>query len=443
MYLHSGLLGGFLALLLGSMSVAENTHYVAAIKAPRSGVSDGSVGKPWPSLSAALKSGTIQGGDTLALMDGDHDGLNLHDVAFDKRVIIVSQNEKNAHVDRIQVTGRSQNLTFRNLSVWPKISGTGAKTLVGANSASTDITVDGLVVGSGPDANRFLTWNLAEWHRRKIIGIHLKGARGVVRNNTVTGIRFGIITAGVDSLVERNWVNGFSGDGLRGIGDRNIFRGNRVTNCFKIDKNHDDGFQSWSPRKQKNASITGGILEGNTIIEWTEAPGHPLQCRLQGIGMFDGFFDNYIIRNNLISVSAYHGIAVYGGRGVKVVNNTVVSNSGKAQKNPWIGIFNHKNGTPAQDILVANNLAMLYKGKPNRVHNTIFAANSIIKSPLGAFANAAGFNYSPVARSGFIDTAISDYAPDFDIMNLRRPAGRGPDRGAIEVGATQPRSDLK
>jgi len=443
MHIRTGLSGVVVALLLGGMAIAETTHYVAATKAQRSGVSDGSASSPWPSVNAALKSGAVQGGDTLTLMDGDHGGLNLHNVAFDKRVTIVSQNERNAHVDRIQVTGRSQNLTFRNLSVWPKISGTGSNPLVGANPASSDITVEGLIVGSGPDANRFLTWNLAQWHRRKINGIHLKGARGVVRNNTVTGIRFGIITAGVDSLVERNWVNGFSGDGLRGIGDRNIFRGNRVTNCIKIDKNHDDGFQSWSPRKRKNASITGGIIEGNTIIEWTEAPGHPLQCRLQGIGMFDGFFDNYIIRNNLISVSAYHGIAVYGGRGVKVVNNTVVSNSGKAQKNPWIGIFNHKNGTPAQNILVANNLAMLYKGKPNRAQNTIFAANSIIKSPLGAFANAAGFNYSPVARSGFIDTAISDYAPGFDIMNLRRPAGGGPDRGAIEVGATRPRGDLK
>lgn len=41
--------------------------------------------------------------------------------------------------------------------------------------------------------------------------------------------------------------------------------------------------------------------------------------------MFDGWYDDFVVENNLIITNTYHGIAFYGARNCKIVNNTVVS----------------------------------------------------------------------------------------------------------------------
>lgn len=429
-----GVLAVVLSMLSAGVLWAGTNFYVSP---GQGGGANGTAAKPWPSVQAAFGSGKVRGGDTLLLSDGDYGALILDQARFSSPVIIQSLNGKNAHFERIKISGGSKHLVLKNLSVWPSQPKTGSGTLVHALPATSHITIDALDVGSGRDAAKFLSWSLAEWRSRDYNGIHVMGAQSIVRNSTVTGIRNGIIAAGADSLVERNSVNGFSRDGLRGLGNRGVFRANRVTNCIKIGKNHDDGFQSWSPRKVKGAVISGLKIEGNIIIEWTASPGHPLRCRLQGISMFDGFYDSLIIRNNIVSISAYHGITVSGGRNVLIANNTVVSNSGKRQKNPWIAVLSHKNKSPAQNVTVANNLAMQFKGADGRGKNIKFIDNSVIQDPRGAFEDIAKFNYRPVPRSGFVDSANMTYAPPIDILGGARPFGKGPDRGAFEVGASR------
>ena len=62
-------------------------------------------------------------------------------------------------------------------------------------------------------------------------------------------VRFGISVGGASARIQNNLVDGFSADGLRGLGDDGLFEYNRVQNNLiqdPPDANHDDGFQSWS-----------------------------------------------------------------------------------------------------------------------------------------------------------------------------------------------------
>jgi parallel beta-helix repeat protein len=296
----------------------------------------------------------------------------------------------------------------------------------------TDITFENLDVRSSSDASGYPGWALVDWQKRPFTGFMTRGPRIQIINNDITGIGFGIQALGDNTIISNNRISGFSADGMRALGQNTIVRSNTVKDCVRIDGNHPDGFQSW----QRSSPVSGLVLDGNTILEWSHAKVNPLRCRLQGIGLFDGFYDNLTIQNNVVSVSAYHGISVYGARNAKIVNNTVVSVSGNPARFPWLAVFPHKNKTPSTDVMVANNLAMAFTGTSSPVSRVLSVGNSVITYPASLFRNVVKFDYVPKAASGFIDTGDMRYAPKKDILGTTRPSGKGPDRGAFEVSST-------
>ena len=138
-------------------------------------------------------------------------------------------------------------------------------------------------------------------------------------------MNFGISVTGASNVVERNVIENFSGDGLRGLGDYGVFEFNTVKNCYDVNANHDDGFQSWSvgPGGVGTGVVRGIVLRGNRILNY-EDPNQPHRGTLQGIGCFDGFFEDWIIENNEILTDHWHGITLSGARNCRIVNNTVV-----------------------------------------------------------------------------------------------------------------------
>ena len=74
----------------------------------------------------------------------------------------------------------------------------------------------------------------------------MDGTRMVIRNNRLLNVNFGISVNASHSLIAGNLVENFSGDGMRGLGDYTVFEYNTVKNCYDVNANHDDGFQSWS-----------------------------------------------------------------------------------------------------------------------------------------------------------------------------------------------------
>lgn len=366
------------------------------------------------------------------LMDGEHGAVTLYNYPFPASVIIASQRARNAHLESITLTGTTSNLKFRSLSVWPSdYTKVGTDTaLVSAATTTSGIQMNNLDVRTDKDAANYQSWSAATWDAHKFNGISLSGINSVVRGSTVTGAYHGIIMAGANAKVFDNLVEGFNGDGMRGTGAKGLFRNNRVINCVVTDDNHDDGFQSWAP---STGSISGITLDGNTFLEWTGAP-NPLSCHLQGIGLFDGFFDSFTIINNVVATTAYHGISVYGGRKMIIANNTVVNSLGTPSTTPYIAVFNHKNGTSSSDVTVANNLAMSIRGTASTENRVVFVDNTAITSPLTAFQGALAFNYRPATGSSFIDSGDSALAPVGDIEGTPRTSGGAPDRGAYEKG---------
>lgn len=430
MKLRNAIAVGTVALLIASAAGAANTYYVTPNGSAITGA-DGSQGNPFGTVSQALNSGRVYGGDTVLLMDGDHGPLALNGVNFSAPVTIMSENGRNGHVDSIALTGSTSNLTLADLTVWPADPYAVGWSLINSDYGTSNIVLDGLDVLNGADAGNYLNWSKTEWNNRKTDATDIRGRNSKVLNSTFTGFYHGIQMRGPDAVVAGNVVDGFGGDGMRGLGDRNRFTGNRVQNCFVIDGNHDDGFQAWPVSTHSGATLDDLVFENNVVLEWTHGTAHALRCSLQGVGMFNGGYVNTTIRNNVISVTAYHGISVYGSQGTSIVNNSVVHGDGNAVGWPWIGIF-IASGHSNQNILVSNNIAMKYNASANTSQNIVIANNGMIRDPQADLADVDNYNFAP-ASFAFIDSANPNSAPAGDFFGTLRPWGAGPDLGAIEA----------
>jgi parallel beta-helix repeat protein len=261
-----------------------------------------------------------------------------------------------------------------------------------------DILVEGCVLQSAEDTSR---WSEAQWNELSCSGIEADGTRMTIRNNRLKNINFGISVSASHSLIEHNTVENFAGDGLRGLGDHCVFQYNLVKNCYDVNANHDDGFQSWTrgPKGVGSGEVAGIVLRGNTIINF-EDPQQPHRGTLQGIGCFDGMFVDWIIENNVVIVDHYHGITLGGARNCRIVNNTVIDPNDNRPGPAAIRIGKHKNGTPSSGCTVRNNLT-------SALH----------------------------VQSGQVDAGAADLAPKADMAGTSRPEGRGVDIGAYELPA--------
>jgi parallel beta-helix repeat protein len=161
-----------------------------------------------------------------------------------------------------------------------------------------------------------------------------------------------------NSVAVNNTINNYSADGCRLIGNNLLFAYNSISNCYDVDENHDDAIQSYS-RGEDNSPGTGilsnVVIRGNLIIG-TPDRQNQLAGNPQGIGCFDGFFDNWTIENNVVITDHYHGISFYGMRNGKIVNNTVIDQIPGNDTSPWILINSHKDGRESENCIVANNI---------------------------------------------------------------------------------------
>ncbi|MCF1711084.1 right-handed parallel beta-helix repeat-containing protein [Tabrizicola sp. J26] len=430
MRLRPYLLATGLILSAGAPSLAA-TYYVAPRDATPCASPTGAKSCPFSTPDAAMSK--AQAGDTILLMDGDYDGWEISAEAPATPITIRSQNGKKARLEWIRVTNGSQNLILQNLSLWPSNPDTAGATRISV-SESSQIIIDGMDVRSAEDAADYPTWDSDTWANRNIKGVQTRfGSNVTIRNSSFMGLGFAAVLLQDGDVFENNQIRGFSMDGLRVLGDDTVVRGNLITDCVRINANHPDGMQSWS---QGGKPVKNLVIEGNAIIEWSNPVESANRCRLQGIGFFDGWYDNISIVNNVISSTAYHGIAIVGGRGVTIVNNTVVNTDGAKVGYPWIRVAHRKDGALSRDVTIVNNIAMKVSTVTGIV-NKVVSDNSVIVSPSKVLTDITKFDYRPKPDSGFIDTGNESFAPPVDLRNYKRPAGDGPDRGAYETGSAQ------
>ncbi|WP_235900025.1 right-handed parallel beta-helix repeat-containing protein [Tritonibacter aquimaris] len=364
-----------------SQTAAAAPVYLAPPTATSDGPRTGSATAPFVKLSQAIAAIEAGQGDHVLLQDGHYGDVYWTDITPPRMIRIAVDNPGRAHFD-IMSLKRMKNLHFVNFSIWPRQPVKKMRSLVNADAQSANLIFEGFDVRGRADAiETYMKWSVEDWtstwHSN---GFFLRGQSMTIRNSTITAMDFSIQTTGPDAVVEGNHIQGFSGDGLRGIGSNNLFRNNLVQDSFKVDTNHDDGFQSWSPKRNgPDSTIENLSVVGNAFIEWTGQVDHPLHGTLQGIGLFDGFYKNVRIENNLVLSTQYHGIALYGARKGSILNNTVLHPYLRSGKFPWIMVKPHKNGTPSKNVTVRGNVAVNFQGIPSA------AKDNMVVSPVTPF----------------------------------------------------------
>jgi len=236
---------------------------------------------------------------------------------------------------------------------------------------------------------------------------------------------------GQDNLVKNNIIENFAGDGLRGIGNYNTFEYNTVKNCYDVDDNHDDGFQAYSRGPggtPGEGTIYGIVLRGNTIISYTD-PNQPFKGPLQGIGCFDGMFEDWIIENNVVITNHWHGITLLGAESCKIINNTVVDRNLQDSSTPWIKIGKHNDGTLGTGNLIRNNLTT---SMSNDAGIGTVDYNIIVSNYDDFFVDYDNFDLRLIEGCPAIDAGSDEYAPLIDKEGISRPQGVGFDVGAYE-----------
>jgi hypothetical protein len=330
---------------------------------------------PGSPLEVVNENAPVKGGDVLVLLSGYHGHINISTFIFYDWLTIKAKENNKPVFSQIKFVGAFKNIYLKDLTIIKdSYEGEGDYWNVDAINHNTNncayfasnsfwgsgsyIKLNGLTIKTSDNTS---SWTAEDWVQKAAGGIGLRSVTyAEIVNCTIENIRHGFTIEyhSDHTNAVNNTIKGFSGDGSRIISNDVLFAYNTITDCYKVDDNHDDAIQSYS-RGEDNSAGTGVIsnvvVRGNTIIGSTH-PAHPQAGYPQGLGCFDGMFDNWIVENNLIITNHYHGISFYGMLNSSIVNNTVIDQVPDDGISPWIMITGHKNGAQSENCIVANNI---------------------------------------------------------------------------------------
>ena len=411
--------------LLVILTAAANatTYYVDPATGSMS--NPGTAASPWSTLADVFTANkTFAAGDEILLRSGFHGapivkGHNTASVAIRPE----STSAAPTVIKLIVRNGSHWNIAGLDISPENASPAVYSGDLVGLEGTAHHITVRNCRLRSTFQNPH--TWALADWSKaRKGFAVSAPYTQLIENDLEVTSFSIDISKGATNSLVSRNRILHFSMDAIRGRGDDCVYEYNYAANSYVSDDNHDDFFQSWSTDAE--GTVGAGVVRnvtvrGNVFISQTDT-AQPLQKAPQGIGCFDGMFENWIIENNVISSQTYHGIALYGAINCKITNNIAVENAvrGSTTVKPWVRIYDHKDGTASTGNLIRNNISSASASMPTgagvRDHNLTTTAYSTY------FANYAGFDFYPVPTSPAINTGEATDAPSIDVLGNPRTA---------------------
>lgn len=443
----------FFSTLLFQNIIEAKTYYLDPVKGHIS--NEGTLESPWPSLEEVIAanmiksyaynlpyteasdlieknpSGVITGGDTLLLQEGMHGTLFLRNYHNLENILIRGDDDHQAIIKSIHLQSCSKWI-FEGLEISSEPYGEYIQSrLVYFESHSWQGPSFEIAINNCHVYSSLSPWTEAsEWLSKVSSGIYLKGDHMTVENNIIENIDMGITAIGNHHKVSGNDIINFSGDGMRILGSHNLLEYNLVKNCYNIDENHDDGIQSWTTN---GIVVDSNIVRGNIILNY-ENPGQPLLGPLQGMGFFDGFFNGWVVENNLVIVNHWHGITFLGARDCHIVNNTVLDPSPQITPGAsWIRVDDHKDGRKSSGCVVKNNVTNQLVVDGEIGSNVILSSINEYKNH---FVDPEAFDFHLLASSGLIDRGASDIAPLDDLDGNLRSDGEGPDIGCYEFKST-------
>jgi hypothetical protein len=194
--------------------------------------------------------------------------------------------------------------------------------------------------------------------------------------NVFNGIYVGgdqVGTDGQNYMVADNTIDHFAGDGIDHSATNIIIQGNRITNGLDICGQqciHNDAIQGWNWDDKLGITNKNVVIDSNFIQSQTTPSLALASTDLHGIAIFDGFWQNVSITNNVVLTSSITGISIGGVNGLHIINNSVMNIplNGVSQSRiywmysgaTWIttGGTTHEGGT-SSNVIVRNNIAPL------------------------------------------------------------------------------------
>lgn len=372
----------------------------------------------------------VQEGDTLLLYSGIHGQIYIENYINSDFITIKAAEGHTPVIEKCHFRG-AKNWRIENVTFSGEPFGRYHKErLIYLESHGWQGPVSDIVFKDNHIYSTLSPWRSAtEWVENVSDGIYVAGDNVVLDGNRLDNTGFSITLLGNDNVAFKNIITNFSGDGIRILGSRNRVEANTIKNCYKVDDNHDDGIQSFT---------TGGLIVDsnqvmkNVIINY-EDPNQPLLGDLQGIGCFDGPFNDWVVENNVISVNHWHGISMYGAKDCHIQNNTVIDPNPSDDVGPsWI-LIDDDGTIGAKGCSVKNNIVnrlSINSSSDTEVGNNLLLNNT--DEYANNFYNYAAYDFNLVSTSPAIDKGDNAYAPSTDIVGTDRPQGVASDIGAYE-----------
>lgn len=438
-------------LLLIGQIVFCNTYYLD----PQNGSlnNDGSFSSPWTSLSEIIDAnyiqsreytslpytnnnplidkninGFVRAGDTLVLREGLHGSIFLRNYINESPITIIGYQDEKAIIENVHLQA-CKNWVFEELDISSEPYGyfiQGRLFYVethGWQGPSSHVIIKNCDIYSSNQP-----WTTSqEWLDYASDGIYIQADSCIARNNKIFNVDMGLSCVGNYITATDNSIVNFSGDGGRILGSNIVFNYNLIKNNYKVDDNHDDGIQSFTTN---GFIVDNNEVIGNFIIN-SDDENQALAGPLQGIACFDGFYNDWIIANNVVSVNHWHGISLYGAKRCTIIHNTVIDPTPNITPGgSWIRIDDNKDGTPSSDCVVANNVANKFVVDALDINNRVLDTQSAYSQN---FKNYPNFEFDLLQSSNLIDNADKLYSIPFDINQSTRDSL--PDIGAIEYSA--------
>ncbi|HIP32811.1 MAG TPA: T9SS type A sorting domain-containing protein [Crocinitomicaceae bacterium] len=417
------------------------TYYVDPVTG--SMTNPGTSVSPWSTLEQVLNTQSFNSGDIIICRDGNHgfpkvNGVNTNFVTIQ------------AEIGQTPICTRIYFGSTSAASYW-KISGFTFELintapfpyrLVDIFANCDHITIENCTIQSIANPS---SWTRDDWRTKTCSGIWARGNNHILQNNTIRNIQIGIINDADSSLCNYNTIQNFAIDGIRGNANNSQYTENTIMDniiVYTYAENHYDGFQAFS-----NDTIRNVVFNKNTIICATDTT-RQFRGSMQGMGCFDGFYENWIIENNLIITDHWHGITLLGAINCKIINNTVIDNYDitpvdplDPQSNPvygpaWIKITAHKNGSPSSGNFIYNNIcnAMQNDNGIGTVNNNLIIPTST--DYINHFVDAPSLDFHLISTSSAIDAGTNSFAPIVDVEGTLRPQGSSIDIGSYEFLVT-------
>ncbi len=403
------------------------TYYVDPAKGKMT--NSGSSSSPWSTLEAVFAAKkTFAAGDTIILRNGYH-GFPTVRGKNSGNVTIRPESGHKPKLRKLLFTDASR-WVVKDLDISPLHAGSSSydtgRTVEMAKSSSY-ITLQDCLIRSVFSVSG---WTLSQWQTGRLgTAVFCRAPYSTITGNEIRNVGGGITvyTEAHHTVVSYNVIDTIRDDGFRGLASDCRFEYNTLRNMYAIDSNHDDAFQSWTvgaDGKVGTGVLRNVVLRGNVFISYTD-PNQPWKASMQGIALFDGLYENWVIENNVIITDMWHGIALYGGRNCRIVNNTVVKNPINAKAyTPWIQVSPDPSGTASSGTTVHNNLTT----KLNFSGSGSVQNNLITTSYTSHFVDFAKFNVRLKSSSTAVNKGASTYAPKIDADLRTRSA-------PVDIGA--------